>query len=85
VAHLKDDTNIPIFYYSVNQFARLLSPLKKIASRPVGLFVPPSYVEEAMKKHPRFFRWLVKMEEKCGGLLATGSLADHSFLLFKKM
>jgi SAM-dependent methyltransferase len=82
IAHLKDSTSVPIFYYSEKRFSKLLSPLKKTASRPVGLFIPPSYLEEAMKKHPRFFMWLVQLEEKCRAM--PGSLADHVFLLYKK-
>lgn len=84
LAHLKESTNVPIFYYSANQFSRLLRPLKKLAARPVGLFIPPSYLEAAMKKHPRLLSILVKLEEKWGPVAGTGSLADHVFLLFKK-
>jgi ubiquinone/menaquinone biosynthesis C-methylase UbiE len=74
----------PVYFYSVKQFTCLLTPFKRIQTRPVGLFIPPSYLEGAMKKHPGFFRTLLNMEEKLGGMAAAGSLADHTWTLFKK-
>jgi ubiquinone/menaquinone biosynthesis C-methylase UbiE len=80
-----DETTLqPVYYYSTKQFTRILKSFKKTETRPVGLFVPPSYLEGAMKKHPRFFRRLVKMEDNFGGWSAAASLADHTYMLFKK-
>lgn len=81
---LDRDTLQPVYYYSVKQFTRLLLPFKRIATKPVGLFIPPSYLDGAMKKHPGFFRTLVNMEERLGGMAVARSLADHTWLLFKK-
>jgi ubiquinone/menaquinone biosynthesis C-methylase UbiE len=82
-ARLDDTTHQSIYYYSVKEFTENL-PFTRKQSRPVGLFIPPSYLEGAMKKHPRLFRLLVKMEEGFGGLAAARSLSDHTWLLFKK-
>jgi len=61
-----------------------LRTFKRIETRPVGLFIPPSYLEGAMKKNPRFFRLLLKLEESFGHFPWLSSLADHTYLLFKK-
>jgi ubiquinone/menaquinone biosynthesis C-methylase UbiE len=84
IVPLDANTRQPVYFYSVKQFTRLLSPFKRIETRPVGLFIPPSYLEGAIKKHPGFFRTLLTMEERLGGMAAARSLADHSYLLFKK-
>lgn len=82
-ARLDDTTHQSIYYYSVKQFTENL-PFKRKQTRPIGLFVPPSYLEGAMKKHPRLFRLLVKMEDSFAGFAAARSLSDHTWLLFKK-
>jgi ubiquinone/menaquinone biosynthesis C-methylase UbiE len=73
----------PVYYYSIKHFARLMQPLLLVEKRPVGLCIPPSWMEAYMQQHQRFFHWLVKGEEKLNGAAFT-SLADHAFLLFKK-
>lgn len=74
----------PVYYYSVKKFSRLMRPLQLIEKRPVGLCIPPSWMEGYMQKHRRFFQWLVKAEDRIGGAAFATSLADHAFLLFKK-
>jgi ubiquinone/menaquinone biosynthesis C-methylase UbiE len=74
----------PVYYYSIKTFVRLLSPLQLIEKRPVGLCIPPSWLEGYMQQHPRFYNTLLQWEEKTGGASFATSLADHSFMLFKK-
>jgi ubiquinone/menaquinone biosynthesis C-methylase UbiE len=74
----------PVYYYSVKNFAHLMRPLQLIEKRPVGLFIPPSWMETWIQQHQRFFQLLLKGEEKAGGASFTTSFADHVFLLFKK-
>lgn len=74
----------PVYYYSIEKFARLMRPLQLIEKRPVGLCIPPSWMERYMQRHRRLFQTLVNWEEKTGGASFAASLADHAFLLFKK-
>jgi uncharacterized protein YneF (UPF0154 family) len=60
-----------------------MSPLQIIKKKPVGLFIPPSYMEQAMQKHPRFFQSMVRMEKMSKGL-GGSSWSDHTYILFKK-
>ena len=73
-----------VYYYSVRQLTKMLSPLKLLEKKPIGLFIPPSYLEQAMKKRPNLFHSLTKMEKKLNGPGASSSFADHVYLLFKK-
>ncbi len=81
---LNGTTSQSIHYYSIRRFTNFLKHLKKIEVRPVGLFIPPSYLEGAMKKNPRFFRLMLKLEESLGDFPRLSSLADHTYLLYKK-
>ncbi len=74
----------PVYYYSVKAFARLLKPLQLIEKKPVGVCIPPSWLEGYMQQHPRLFHSLVQWEERLGSSSLFTSLADHAFLLFKK-
>lgn len=74
----------PVYYYSIKAFAQLMAPLQLIEKKPVGLCIPPSWMEGYMQKHRRFYQNLVQWEEKTGSASIATSLADHAFLLFKK-
>lgn len=81
---LSPEVQQPVYYYSTKAFARLMAPLQLIKKKPVGLCIPPSWLEAYMQQHRRFFQTLVQWEETLGGVSLFSGLADHSFLLFKK-
>lgn len=81
---LSPEVSQPVYYYSIKTFARLWAPLRLIEKKPVGLCIPPSWLEGYMQQHPRFFQTLVQWEEKLGSTSLFTSMADHAFLLFKK-
>ena len=81
---LADNVYQPVYYYSVKQLQAMLSPLKLVDKKPIGLFIPPSYLEAAMEKRRRLFKSLTSLEKRINGAAVTSSFADHVFLLFKK-
>jgi hypothetical protein len=83
MAHLAEGIYQPVYYYSTSRFARLLHPLRLIKKKPVGLFIPPSYMERSMQKHPRLFKSLVRLEKITQGL-GGSALSDHTYILLKK-
>ncbi|MCU7548978.1 class I SAM-dependent methyltransferase [Chitinophagaceae bacterium LB-8] len=72
-----------VYYYSVGQFQKLMYRFQLVQKRPVGLFVPPSYLENWVVKKPGFFKALNKMELKFSKVPLLSGLSDHTFLLFK--
>jgi ubiquinone/menaquinone biosynthesis C-methylase UbiE len=74
----------PVYYYSIKAFTKLMAPLQLIEKKPVGLCIPPSWMEGYMQQHRRFYQNLVQWEEKTSNLPFVTGLADHAFLLFKK-
>jgi ubiquinone/menaquinone biosynthesis C-methylase UbiE len=73
-----------VYYYSVSRLTKMFYPLRLLEKRPVGLFIPPSYLEAAMKKRPGLFHALTKLEKNINGPAIGSSFADHVYLLFKK-
>lgn len=84
IAQLAGDVFQPVFYYSVPAFVKSLHPLLLMEKRPVGLFIPPSYMEHSMRKHTRFFGLLVKLEKMIRRSSIGSSLADHTYILLQK-
>jgi cyclopropane fatty-acyl-phospholipid synthase-like methyltransferase len=84
MARLASDVFQPVFYYSVAQFVKNLRPLLLREKRPVGLFIPPSYMEHSMQKHTRFFGLLVKLEKMIRRSSVGSSFADHTYILLQK-
>jgi ubiquinone/menaquinone biosynthesis C-methylase UbiE len=82
LAGLKKGIYQPVYYYSISRFCKLLSRFTLIDKRPVGLFIPPSYMEPLMQKNKRLFRLLEKMEKRSGAA-AFSQLSDHCYLLLK--
>lgn len=83
-AQLSDTVYQQVFYHSVRQFARCLPRFRQVAQRPVGLFLPPSYLEGSMRKHRWLFGLLWRLDKLCRRLPVCSPLADHIYLLFKK-
>ncbi len=81
--HLPGNTPLPVWYHSRRQLSGSLSGFTLYGKKPVGLFVPPSYLEDGMKKRPRLFSFLQKMDQKCSGSWLS-NFADHRYLLYRK-
>lgn len=77
--------SMPVFYYSPEElrkiFGRYYVPVQ---CRPIGLFVPPSYLEKPFSHRPNFLRWLGSLEQKWNKYPALSNMADHFCIIFKK-
>jgi ubiquinone/menaquinone biosynthesis C-methylase UbiE len=78
---LKENDRQDIFYYSIRHIKQLLN-LKLVAVKPVGLFIPPSYLEGKMKKHKMFSKLLIWLECHFGSTFLS-AFADHTYILLK--
>jgi SAM-dependent methyltransferase len=84
MARLTDSVSQPIFYYSVRRFMKSMRPFYLLEKRPIGLFIPPSYMEHSMQRNKRVFGLLVKLEQLIQRVSFCSALADHTYLLLKK-
>jgi ubiquinone/menaquinone biosynthesis C-methylase UbiE len=81
---LNESISQTVYYYSPGRFVRMLSPFKLVTKKPIGIAIPPSYMEPAMQKRQRFFKTLVNFEKRMSWFTAGSALADHTYVLLKK-
>ena len=74
----------PVYYYPVSHFVRMLGGFRLVEKYPVGLFIPPSYLEGFVQRHQGLFRLLIKLEKIMGRFRAGSELADHVYIHLKK-
>jgi len=76
---------ITLRYPSPGQLARLFAPWFRLErTSAVGLFVPPTYAEEFVRRHPRLFRALAACERRAEGFGQAAWLSDHYLAEFRK-
>jgi len=80
-----NNSSMPVFYYSPHDLKKLFQlEFKPVQTYPVGLFIPPSYLEKQFlnRRHwlNRFERW----EEMLGKYSLFSSLADHFCIVLKR-
>ena len=80
---LKGQNQQPVYYYSSGMFSRIFKAFRLQQKKPVGLFIPPSYLESAMQRRPRFFKFLTGLENRFTNS-GFSQFADHTYFLLKK-
>jgi hypothetical protein len=78
------DSIVPAWYYSPHEFQKLFyDGFRKIQMKPVGLFIPPSYLNPFFAKKI----WLLSFMngfEKLFSFSFLSNYADHFFIEFTK-
>lgn len=75
---------LPTYCYSVQETKQLFNAFNLITHKPVGITIPPSYLESIIKKLP-FLTPIVQLAEYClGNISFLSDYADHTFLAFTK-
>jgi len=73
------------YYYSPRKIKRLISSyLQHETQKPIGLFVPPSYLEPFFKNKDRLLKFLNQLESIFGQFSIFANLADHYLIQFYK-
>ena len=79
-----DKTMMPVYYYSPGTVRKLFSQQFNYENKkPVGIFIPPSYLEYHFKAREKQLQRLNRWEEKCS-LEAFAAFADHYCISFTK-
>lgn len=81
-AHV-DGQWVHTWYYSPRNLRKMV-PLKHKMTRPVGYFIPPSYLEPFFKKRPKFLRFLIWKERTFHRFPFLPARSDHYFSYFEK-
>jgi len=75
---------VKTWYYSPSRFDSLVSDRLEMESvKPIGLFLPPSYLEKFYKKNLRALRVLDWFENKVGSYSWQASISDHYYIQYR--
>lgn len=85
MAPLQDGSFQPTWYYRPKEFGALFSlNFEWVAQFPIGIALPPSYLDPLVVKRPRFLQRLARWEKKWAKpWLANGG--DHCFLVMRRV
>jgi SAM-dependent methyltransferase len=79
-----DGADVPVWYYSPSSLAGAFgAPFIRTAVRPVGAFIPPSFLEPFVARHPVLFRFLSAGERRLARTAALAAVADHALIEFQ--
>ncbi|MBP6827283.1 MAG: class I SAM-dependent methyltransferase [Saprospiraceae bacterium] len=81
-APLDANTAVQTWYYSPAEFRRHFPGWQATGIRPVGFWLPPSYLNPFFEKHPRFLRALNYLETHFTPAWLS-PMADHFFICLK--
>ena len=82
LADLGDGASIATWYYSPREFARHCGAhFSVVAIRPIGLAVPPSYLDPWFRRRPGWLQRLAYWEARWGERAWGAGLADHYWIL----
>ena len=79
-----NDRTMRVYYYSPGELKKIFQPLFNAKEKhPVGLFIPPSYLEKKFAERTKRLNQLEKMEKRFGYSFLS-SFSDHYCIIFKK-
>jgi SAM-dependent methyltransferase len=79
------DAEIPVFYHSPSRVKKIFHSLYDCCySKPIGLFIPPSYLEKQFQKRQNWLQSLTRLETKFNRYPALSNFADHYCIVFQK-
>lgn len=80
-----EEKKVPTWYYNPKEIRFFLAEtFEQVEVRPIGLFIPPSYLEPYFSKKKLFLKGLHFSERISRAPQRWSSKADHYFIVFKK-
>lgn len=83
-ARLDDSTSVKTWYYSPKDMKTYFKNRELTDIRPIGLFIPPSYLEPFFKNRIRFLDRLANLERSTARFRTLGGMADHFLVVLDK-
>ena len=69
---------VKTWYYNPKDIKKMASPyFKVVARKPIGFFIPPSYLENYFVKHKRFLSFLYLLEKRMTKFGFLSKYSDH--------
>lgn len=80
-----DGENVPTYYYNPKDIVNLAqTKFNFIESKPIGFFIPPSYLEPFFLNKSRFLNILNYLENKIRNQSFLSKYADHYIIILQK-
>lgn len=80
-----DGRQFTTYYYSPKEITALFANNYRLVSlKPIGFFVPPSYLETFFSEKTNLFRCLVWLERLFGNFKTLSNYADHFLIVLEK-
>lgn len=84
MASLNKETEVFTYYYSTKELKEIFKEFKLINRRPIGLFIPPSYLEKWFKNKGFFLSMLNGLERTFASFSSLTDSGDHAYFVFQK-
>jgi SAM-dependent methyltransferase len=79
------ETEMPVYYYSPGSLKKIFRSFYTYCySGPVGLFIPPSYLEKNFATGQQWLFKLTRLEKRFSRYPLLSNLADHYCIIFQK-
>jgi ubiquinone/menaquinone biosynthesis C-methylase UbiE len=76
---------LPVWYYHPREIEKIFAAgFTKLYQKPVGIFLPPSYMEGYFEKRKWLLKFLYGTEKLLGHCSFLAPYADHYLIVFKK-
>jgi len=79
-----ENRNVKTWYYNPKDIKEISSNyFKVVKTKPIGFFIPPSYLENYFSRHKRFLSILDKLERTIGKFGFLSRFSDHYLIELK--
>ena len=80
-----DGEKVTTYYYNPKDIVNLAKANFELKTvKPIGFFIPPSYLESFFKKKPKLISFLNTLEQKVKSLSCLSKYADHYLIVLQK-
>ncbi|MDP1725437.1 MAG: methyltransferase domain-containing protein [Bacteroidota bacterium] len=83
-SRLSENTFQPTWYYTAKDLQQIFNAFQLQTKKPIGLFIPPSFLEKQAIKHPKPIRVLSFFEKQLGNISSLSNFGDHILIVFEK-
>lgn len=85
IARFNGSNSFPVYYRSVREIIKAFQPEFRLDRRfGIGIFVPPTYLEQQARRVPGLLRLAAKSDRKVAAWPAFRAVADHALLVFTR-
>jgi len=82
-AYLSDDNFITTWYYNYQEIEKIFNLFQLKQKKPIGLFIPPSYLEPLIQKNKLLLPVLKWLENAFGNIGFLANYSDHIYIEMK--